>query len=60
MKFLVKKKFKNFDLNFEKHLFFFTFLLVVGLFTFYYKGYGDDLDQTGLIKTYISIVEEGI
>jgi hypothetical protein len=60
MKFLVKKKFKNFDLNFEKHLFFFTFLLVVGLFTVYYKGYGDDLDQTGLIKTYISIVEEGI
>ena len=54
-----RKVFNSFDLDFKK-IFIFTFLLAVGLFTVNYKGYGDDLDQTGLIKTYISIVQEGI
>ena len=55
----IEKVFKSFDLDFKK-IFIFIFLLAVGLFTVNYKGYGDDLDQAGLIKTYISIVEEGI
>ena len=53
----IEKVFKSFDLDFKK-IFIFIFLLAVGLFTVNYKGYGDDLDQAGLIKTYISIVEE--
>ena len=52
-----RKVFNFFDLDFKK-IFIFIFLLAVGLFTVNYKGYGDDLDQAGLIKTYISIVEE--
>ena len=60
MKLLAKEKvFKSFNLDFKKK-FIFTFLLAVGLFTVNYKGYGDDLDQEGLINTYISIFEEGI
>lgn len=55
----IKKIFKSFELDL-KNIFIFIFLLAVGLFTVNYKGYGDDLDQAGLINTYISIVEEGI
>lgn len=37
----------------------YTFLIFIGLLVSYYKGYGDDLDSSGLVKVFINIYENG-
>lgn len=42
-----------------KKIFAYIFLIFIGLIVSYYKGYGDDLDSSGLVKVFINIYEKG-